>query len=843
MSAGLIGREHDCRQVGDLLGDHRIVTLVGPGGIGKTRLADEVARAIGDGFPGGVFVSELSGVDAKEDIEPVVARQLGFDSIDAIRVQAAGTPTLVVLDNCETAIGPAGEVARSLADPASDIVVLATSRMPLQAPGERVVTIEALGLPELDEPDAVREAAAARLFIERAEAAGATWAFDDANLVAIGRLVRQLDGLPLAIELAAARSRVLAPPELVRLLDQQLDLLAKPGGSDARHGSLRTAIATSYQPLRPEQQAFLRRLSIMSAPFDLRLAHRVAGEAPTEVDTVDALTELVDASLVAVRPGPSGATEYRLLDSIRAFGRERLEEAGETDAAADRYVEAMLVFSDEIMADALEAFTPELLGRIRDQFVHLASGIAWCLENDATAARAYRLYIPFYGPTGARREVADLARRIRTRWTESAPLQAEAYAIMGTAVFLSGETAEGAAMAAEAIEHPDATTIGLMIGYRVLGYAASVEDRPEDARTALASAIELAEPFSESFARELKISWAGVAVDPADSPAAIELLLDVEAQAARRGEQLNVGWAAVVRAYHLWLLGDVAEARKAATTAVAVADRTGYPWSLGSSHRTMAGVLAVDEGWALAAPHFRTALEVTVAVGDLEGAAITLRAAAAAARWTGDEALARRLWGLVPALRARSVVRMILSDVEFAMEAELGPPRGAGLTDDIGEARELLGPAVGFVPDGHAETDAGLADGLGAGGPDRGATAAGTSDPGGAAPEAPAQDTVIRFDDFELDLALHELRRDGERVHVEPQVFDVLAHLAIRRGTLVTKEELLDEVWGDRFVSDSALSSRIKAARQATGDDGRTQRVIRTVHGRGFTFVAETVDR
>ncbi len=138
------------------MADSPVVTLVGPGGIGKTRLADEVARAIGDGFPGGVFVSELSGVDAKEDIEPVVARQLGFDSIDAIRVQAAGTPTLVVLDNCETAIGPAGEVARSLADPASDIVVLATSRMPLQAPGERVVTIEALGLPELDEPDAER---------------------------------------------------------------------------------------------------------------------------------------------------------------------------------------------------------------------------------------------------------------------------------------------------------------------------------------------------------------------------------------------------------------------------------------------------------------------------------------------------------------------------------------------------------------------------------------------------------------------------------------------------------------------------------------------------------------
>ncbi|MEL6985706.1 MAG: hypothetical protein AAFO29_24980, partial [Actinomycetota bacterium] len=187
VSTELIGREDDCRHVGGLLGDHRIVTLVGPGGIGKTRLATEVSRAVERSFPGGVLISELSGVAAQDDLEPVVARQLGFDSLDAVRVQASGTRTLVVLDNCETALSQASGVARELADPTSDVVVLATSRAPLQAPGERVVTIDALGLPELDEPDAVREAAAAKLFIDRAEAAGPSWAFDDANLLAIGR--------------------------------------------------------------------------------------------------------------------------------------------------------------------------------------------------------------------------------------------------------------------------------------------------------------------------------------------------------------------------------------------------------------------------------------------------------------------------------------------------------------------------------------------------------------------------------------------------------------------------------------------------------------------------------
>ncbi|MEL6982025.1 MAG: transcriptional regulator, partial [Actinomycetota bacterium] len=246
---------------------------------------------------------------------------------------------------------------------------------------------------------------------------------------------------------------------------------------------------------------------------------------------------------------------------------------------------------------------------------------------------------------------------------------------------------------------------------------------------------------------------------------------------------------------------------------------------LGSAHRTMGGVLAIDEGWSAAAPHFRTALEVTVSVGDLEGAAITVRAAAAAARHCGDEALARQLWGLVPALRARSVIRMVLADLEADLEAELGPPRGIGLSEDIGRVRDLLGPPVGADP---------IRPPL----PPTEAPDTGTAD-GSTADDTTPASRVIRFDDCELDLALHELRRAGERVHLEPQVFDVLAYLAGRRGALVTKEELLDEVWGDRFVSESALSSRIKTARQATGDDGRAQRVIRTVHGKGFTFVAD----
>ena len=812
----IIGRDTECERVSAMLGEHRVVTLVGPGGIGKTTLATEIGRRIAADFGGGVLVSELSGVGEADDIRPIVARQLGFESLDAVRVKAAGTRTLVVLDNCETAAAQAAGVAETLVAGGSDIVVLATSRVPLQLPGERVVNVDSLGLPEADEPDLIREAAAAQLFLDRATAVGASWSLTDETLLAIGQLVRQLDGLPLAIELAAARSRVLAPPELVRLLDRQLDLLARPGDEHDRHRSLRTAILTSYEPLRPDQQRFLRQLSVLPGAFGLTLAHDVAGTSPLELDTIDVLTELVDASLIAVRPRDDGTIVYRLLDSIRAFALERLDDADETFAANERYVDAMLAFSDRTVAEAMEAFTPDLLARIRQQFAHLSATINWCLEHDATAERAYRLVIPFYGPTGARTEVADLARRVIARWDGPAPLQAEAFAVMAMAIFLSGGTKEALGLATRAVEHPDATDLAKIVSYRVLGFVSAVEDRTADAKDALGRAVELATSFSAAFARELSISLAGVSID-GDAEEVIAALVDVTAESARREELVNVAWAATALAFHHCRMGDVPGARREAEAGMRVAGRTGFPWSLGSAHRTMASVLTLDEGWDAGAPHFRSTLDVHVSIGDIEGAAIGLRAAAAASRYCGDHERARALWATVPPLRARSIIRLILFELEDELEAEYGPPRGFDLAASVIEARRLLGPAVGEAP----ESD----------------RAPRTPDAPDAAPLPPVR--VLAFDDYELDLSMHELRRNGERVHVEPQVFDVLAHLATNHGKMITKEELLDEVWGDRFVSESALSSRIKAARQATGDDGRRQAVIRTVHGKGFTFVAE----
>ena len=809
----IIGRDQECEQLATLLSSHRVVTLVGPGGIGKTRLATEVSELVEGRFGGGVYLGELHGASDTDDVASIVARQFGLDSLEAMPLRSSGNAALVVLDNCESALTQAASVAGRLTDENTELVVLATSRAPLNVPGERVVSLEPLAVPDDDlAPALVSEAAAARLFLDRAEAAGATWPLSDDNLLAVGALVRQLDGLPLAIELAAARSRVLAPPNLVEMLDHQLDLLARPAGGPHRYDSLRSAIRASYDPLAEETKRFFRALSVMPAPFDLSLAHAVAGETPLEIDSLDRLSSLIDSSLVSVTQGPEGATRYRLLDSIRAFGHEMLVDCDDPDGIDDRYVDACVAFADEIVTEALQAFTPGVLGRIRDRFVHLAAAITRSLETDDSPARAYRMFLPFYGPTGARTEVAELARRIRERWDVSAPLEAEAWAVMGMSTFLAGHSEEAVGLSREALAHPEATALAKMISHRVIGFAAAQEHDTESARQNLQAAVELARGFSESFARELLISWAAVSVDPADAADSLRVLDESAAEAARNDEAVNVLWAAVGSAFQHVLIGDLDAARRTVDAAIVVADRSGFPWAVGAAHRSMAGVVAMQEGWSSAAPHFRKSLEVTVSVGDVEGVAVTLRAAAGAALHVGDVALAHDIWATVPPRRGLSVIQSLVRSEEERLIAELGPPTPIDMASSLARVRVLLGP-----------------------GPDE-------AEPVRSLPPAAPTGQVVRFGNCELDLAMQEIRRDGERVHVEPQVFDVLALLVARRGTVVTKLELFDEVWGDRFVSESALSSRVMAARKAVGDTGRAQRIIRTVHGKGFTFIAEVDD-
>lgn len=794
------------RQLDSLLDDERLVTLAGAGGIGKTRLATEMA-AIRQEAGVATALIELAPAGPDDDLELAVARQLGQASIDVFVVGLDGGRALIILDNCEHLLGQAAALAaRLVAYP--NVNVLATSRSPLSVPGEYVVTLGPLRVStELGN----ESTPAFELFLDRATTAGASWLQVPEQRAAVAEIVRRLDGVPLAIELAAARSRAIGPTDLLPLLPRQLDLLDEVGQSSTNGArGVRRAVQDSYEPMDAKCQEVFRALSLIPQGVDLEFAHALAGEED-QLATLDLLTQLVDQSLVYTSPGPTGELVYRLLEPVRAFGLEQLEAMGEVDDVGHRYVDAVCRFAHHIVVATATSFSGELLGQIAQRYVHLLHAVEVALEIDELPDRAYQLLLPLYAPTNApRREQAKLAAKVRQRWPDTPDrFRAAAYAIMGHVALWAGSE-DPAPFAREALDDPGATRIARIIALRVLAFDANQRGERAAARTHIEAALDAAASRGGSFERELKMSWSALVDDPDDVPRAIERAEEMSHLASESGENVTVVWGASVCAHHYLRLGQVTAARVAAERAMTFAAREASPWPTASALRTLGFVCVAEGDWNSALEHFRLAFESVVGSGDVEGVTVTVRSIAICAQHFGKHHIARSLWGSVPTRYRPSSLPPLFTDAEGALIEEFGHPIPLALGDSVHGARLLIAEA--------AES----------GGPDAAADAGGH---------------LYRFNNYELDPSRRELRQDETVVHMEPQVFDVLLRLIEDAGTLLTKEQLMDDVWGNRFVSASALTSRIKSARAATGDDGKAQKVIRTVHGRGFMFVADLDER
>ncbi len=321
MVTDLIGRERELEELVDRLEDHRLVTVVGPGGIGKTAIARAVAARQGPRFPLGAHFVDLTRVDDAEAVGGALAAQLGFPSFRALVDSPSDQPALLVVDNCEHVLDAAADAIDELLASCDAPTVVATSRSPLDLPGESLVVVGPLPLGSAEGEDG-----AVRLFLERSRDAGADLTDHDRQSVA--DLCRALDGVPLAVEIAAARSRVLSPAEILDRLDD-LDTLARPRfrGSE-RHRTVRATIEWSYDQLDGTEQAMFDRLGVPAAAFTAATAHAVAGEpgAPPSV-TEGHLEGLVRVSLLVTEVA-DGATRYRQLHPVRTFARERLVRPG-----------------------------------------------------------------------------------------------------------------------------------------------------------------------------------------------------------------------------------------------------------------------------------------------------------------------------------------------------------------------------------------------------------------------------------------------------------------------------------------------------------------------------------
>lgn len=390
----LIGRDTELHDILALAADRRLVTLTGPGGIGKTRLGLEAARELLGAFRDGVWLAELGGLTDPGQVPSTVASALGLTfasgALPPERVAAAlGTKhMLLILDNCEHVIEAAAAMTEAVLRAGPLACVLATSREPLRAEGESIYRVPSLEVPTEETLDRARllKTGAVRLFIARTRAAEPQFS-PDARIAAIAAICRRLDGIPLAIELAAARAAALGIEGLAARLDDRFRLLT--GGQRTalpRHQTLRATLDWSYELLPATERVVLRRLAVFAGVFTLESAAAVVATADIDAaDVVDYLANLVAKSLVTAEVG-SAAAQYRLLDTMRAYALEKLEAGGEFDTFARRHAEHHRDLFARTSADWVRQSTPEWLTTYGRQTDNLRVALDWAFGANGDTA-------------------------------------------------------------------------------------------------------------------------------------------------------------------------------------------------------------------------------------------------------------------------------------------------------------------------------------------------------------------------------------------------------------------------------------------------------------------------
>lgn len=412
-----VGRTLEVQEVAELLEASRLVTLTGPGGIGKTRLAIEAARQLRPRFPGGVWWIDLARVTDPDIVPDEVAGVLGLTPMPGTELLEAVAPALsrrdalLLFDNCEHVAAAVAGVVAGILGATSGPRVLATSRLPLRVDGERLWTVPPLGVPAEEAPVAeITESEAVRLFVERGRAVDPSFVLDAGNAAAVAELCRRLDGLSLAIEMAAARLSVLTPGEIVRHLDDRFALMELPAvGRPTRHRTLKTAVDVSYALLSETERAVFERLSVFAGPFDLDAAAAVGfadGEHSSRILPV--VAALVDASMLTT-DREDDRTRYRLLETLREYGTARLRaRAGEDDARrahADYHLDlAVRASADVVTPD----FVP-WMDRLSQSYGELRQALGWSLEHHprAVTLRAAPALREFWYRRGDSREAGD----------------------------------------------------------------------------------------------------------------------------------------------------------------------------------------------------------------------------------------------------------------------------------------------------------------------------------------------------------------------------------------------------------------------------------------------------
>jgi non-specific serine/threonine protein kinase len=524
-----VGREQAVREVAGLLEGYRLVTVTGPGGVGKTRLAGAVARLVAARFADGAWLAGLAPVRDPAQVAVAVAvalgvrEQPGVSAAVAVARVLARRQLLVVLDNCEHVIGAAAELCAGLLQACDDVRILATSREPLRIEGEAAYRLAPLPVPSPGDADDMTQAGAVALFTDRARAADAGFALTDQNRADVARLAGRLDGMPLAIELAAAQVEALGVSQLLGWLDDRLEL---PAGGDrlaaGRHRSLAAAAEWSYELLAEDERRVFRLLSVFPAPFTLEAAGAVAGEGAA----AQGVLRLVECSLlVPPQPGPDGRSRYAMLETLRGYGAALLAEAGEHDdaeVALARY--AVRVAGQAAAGMTTIAGEPSAARCLDAEDATMGHALAWAVEHDLnTAARLVSALGLWWTLRGRLAGQGPLLRELAGRAEPGSDGWCAAQFWLGWTA-LDGADLPGSLRRCAAIvdvigdrEPSPVLADCLHLQSVTLASMGRVPEAAGCARRALAMARGLGYPFAQAFALNALAIAASYAGDPADA--------------------------------------------------------------------------------------------------------------------------------------------------------------------------------------------------------------------------------------------------------------------------------------------------------------------------------------
>ncbi|MBK7366951.1 MAG: protein kinase, partial [Candidatus Eisenbacteria bacterium] len=587
-----VGRVRELAECARLMGETRLLTLTGVGGCGKTRLGLRLAESLLESHPDGVYWVDLAPVSEEARFAQTLATTIGVqeeagrDLLASVAAHVAGKRVMLVLDNCEHLLSATSDAVDALLSASNDLRIVVTSREGLGIPGEHVFALRSLGVPtaaQQGDLHAIEESDAVKLFVDRARQAVREFTLTEAVAPAVAEICRRLDGMPLAIELAAARIKMLTVEQIRSKLDDRFKLLT--GGNKAlpRHQTLRATIQWSYDQLEPEEQVLFRDMAVFAGGWTLPDAVAVAGEDADEFEVLDLLTRLADKSLVTVDREAGGEARYSTLETVRQFALELLNQSPERDAVRDRHLERFIAFTAAYESLVRGSARGQHSRAVDRELENVLAAHAWCEQTPERAQRGMALILPLqrYWPDRGLLELGlRIVRETLARGDQSARTveRSRTLAALSDIFYFRGAYAEslqagrGALEIARELGNPRA----MLMALDAVVCAAYASGEVLEARMLSEEYERESRALNDARALTAALTYLGeILRSEGDLAGALRVYDELVPLALQRGDLGNQSITCANLAMIRAAMGDLAGARRANLDAVEAASQTG----------------------------------------------------------------------------------------------------------------------------------------------------------------------------------------------------------------------------------------------------------------------------